>query len=384
MAPKPYFGENGRARKNCAPVLLTAVCGLCTLLLAGCSGDDGSARGATEAAVESTGPAQADAGETIVATVDGDELKIKDIEAEIALRKAIARLRKRRLTEREENAIASRYSRVAAQAFIEERLLFYYAKEHKLAIPAEEREKYAFAVAKSCRKKSFEEVLKHLGENERRLIERDIDRVLTINTAKKDIKAQAKITIAPEDVEKARKSIDAANVRAAATNDLVFARATNVWKKISGGELTFAEAAADYTEIPQEMSGGGIWGAFDSAQLAATDEELAKHLENLAIGEFTPPIEADNGLCIIKLDAKKPAKGAGAFEYDLSRIFFRLAEWYETPTVEEMRDLMQKEAENAAVRRKLEELSRKHRITGPARNAAGGSRPPEGAGRRDE
>lgn len=118
------------------------------------------------------------------------------------------------------------------------------------------------------------------------------------------------------------------NTRMDATNAVVHARATNVWEQIKGG-LSFRLAAAKYSTLKQERKDKGKWAKLDWPQIEG-DPELIAWARKLNPGEFSPPIEGDNGLMILMVDAKDEK------ECELSRIYFSLPLFATIPTPEQV------------------------------------------------
>ena len=132
--------------------------------------------------------------------------------------------------------------------------------------------------------------------------------------------------VTPEVIAAELKRIDDFNVKMTATNALIFARATNVWNRLRSGE-DFRLVAAECSDIKAERKDKGEWAKLDWQQMAG-DAELIKYARKLNPGEFSPPIEADNGLMILRVD-KKDEK-----ECTMSRIFFQLYMLCAVPTKE--------------------------------------------------
>lgn len=132
--------------------------------------------------------------------------------------------------------------------------------------------------------------------------------------------------VTPEVIASELKKIDDFNVRMTATNALIFVRATNVWNRLRSGE-DFRQVAARCSDIKEERKDKGEWAKLDWQQMAG-DAELIKYARKLNPGEFSPPIEADNGLMILRVD-KKDEK-----ECSMSRIFFQLYMLCAVPTKE--------------------------------------------------
>lgn len=151
--------------------------------------------------------------------------------------------------------------------------------------------------------------------------------------------------------------IDRYNKAAVATNALVWARGTNLWERLNKGER-LEDLASEHSE-EGSFDGEAMWGAFRLDELKDSPA-LVKILPTLNVGDLTPPIEADNGLCIIRLDEITDAAGNGTARHDpfsryhLSRIYLRLPEIYERPTqaeaVEALREGLRKRSFVARIR----------------------------------
>ena len=64
-----------------------------------------------------------------------------------------------------------------------------------------------------------------------------------------------------------------------------------------------------------------MWGAVDSRQIG-DEVNICYWGKKLEIGKFSPPIEGDNGLMIMRLDDRLDSDQ----EFHISRIYFQLAE----------------------------------------------------------
>lgn len=149
------------------------------------------------------------------------------------------------------------------------------------------------------------------------------------------------------------------NNRAASTNALVYARATNVWQKIVGKELTFEQAATNFSEdVYLDM--GCEWGSFGLDQLA-DDPAVLEVLPKLKVGDITAPLPSDCGLAILRLDDIEDDK-----TYTFSRVFFRLPVFYETETSEQARETLLVAETKKIIERELEAVRRKMKIEYPS------------------
>ena len=134
------------------------------------------------------------------------------------------------------------------------------------------------------------------------------------------------------------------NRRAALTNAVIWAHATNVWNHLQAG-MSFEKAANKYTEDENHPE-NGEWGGFRLSDLA-DDGNLSDIVSKLKPGWYTPPVEGDNGLMILRLDSIEKQEGGNEERYNLSRVFFQLPEFREIVSDEVMRAELLKAKENA-------------------------------------
>ncbi|MBR3221802.1 MAG: peptidylprolyl isomerase [Kiritimatiellae bacterium] len=141
------------------------------------------------------------------------------------------------------------------------------------------------------------------------------------------------------------KRIKAYNAEMALTNAAVYARATNAWEKLKAKE-NFKLVARQFSEVPREAKEGGDWGTLGLQQLEP-DEDLVKWVQKLRPGQFSPPIEGDNGLMILKVNSKK------GDDYALSRIYFRLPMFQELVDEETLVKRKRQQHEQAVLAREI-------------------------------
>lgn len=151
------------------------------------------------------------------------------------------------------------------------------------------------------------------------------------------------------------------NAMAAATNDLTFAQATNVWNEIMGG-LAFEDAANKYSTDENETE-DGEWGDF-RLDFFNDEPELKALVATLRPGDITPPVEGDNGLMILRLDDKR--EEGGQAQYSLSRVFFHLPEFYPELDDETFAKEIRAARQNRVFEEFIGELTKKLPVTYPA------------------
>jgi len=93
-----------------------------------------------------------------------------------------------------------------------------------------------------------------------------------------------------------------------------------VRQKIISGELTFEEAAKEYSEDGETASKGGDlgWFEFDQFQL----ESFKQAVQRLEVGEISQPVKTDFGYHLVRLDERREAR-----KLELSKDWEQIRKW---------------------------------------------------------
>ena len=242
--------------------------------------------------------------------------------------------------------------------------LLNWAEEKGIRPSKEDIEKFQKGFLRGCRQLGLDFnkfVKKNFTEEEAHTIDERVRIEAICEKAKRFYIENNADKIDKVDVDAFIKRVEKYNQMAAATNALVWAHATNLWLQVKGG-ADFGELSDRYSEDDGHTTGGS-WGMFRYEDLA-NDGNLAKTVESLEVGAVSPPIEADNGLNIIKLvdivnASGEPVDGprTGNIRFELDRIFLRLPEIYEIPPRDEAEKQMKEAAQRKAVRQFIEKLT---------------------------
>lgn len=176
----------------------------------------------------------------------------------------------------------------------------------------------AFLNFKAKGDRSYEDLLGKLSGFNRELWEAQV-RSEALRLALKDYWARKfPANLPPSYADDVIRKINEENAAFAISNRLQWAKATNVWEKLKAG-ADFGKTAHAYSEIEGEAADDGEWAVVD-AKFLSDDLKLLNWLKAAKPGEFSPPIAADNGVMIARLDGFEEDDG-----FSVSRIFFHLA-----------------------------------------------------------
>ena len=274
----------------------------------------------------------------VILVADGRTFRKTDRDSEIDLRMHIFRLSNPDVGESEYSRRRQVLLDSAESHFIEETGLLRIADEQKLEVSADEVTNHLQSVLGS---------VNGLSEPEQRLLKDIARREILCAKVKKILERDIDVDIPISEFEQAKSRFAAFSKMVAATNALIYAHATNVWKEICGG-MDFAEAASRYSE---DVDGTSCkWGSFPPMAFAS-EPDLLQIVQKLHVGEVSPPVQGDNGLLIVRLKGVDTA--SPTISYDLERIFFKLPEEAPTMSSSELRQLLMDEKRRKGLSKRL-------------------------------
>ena len=303
---------------------------------------------------------------SVVVCIDGQPLTRRDVvrNGKVMLTLNMNKMRRTKIGKKDWEYL-SRYCAEAAKREVGRAAVRRYLADHRLTPDSNVVARLTRAFArrygvKSKKLKRWHTVddLKYmLGTNAFRVDAEIRDRVdyATVTNA---ILAANPVVVTEPMVQKRLKEIADYNARAEATNAVVFARATNVWQKIVGKEITFEDAAKAYSEDAY-LAYGYEWGLFTREQLS-DEAEVLKLLPTLKVGDVTPPVESDGGLAILRMDASDDPDNVA-----FSRVFFRLPMFYTQETPAEARTALKEDLSRELISETLKDVASKLKIEYP-------------------
>ena len=303
---------------------------------------------------------------SVVVCIDGQPLTRRDVvrNGKVMLTLNMNKMRRTKIGKKDWEYL-SRYCAEAAKREIGRAAVRRYLADHRLTpdsnvvarLTRAFVRRYGVKSKKLKRWHTVDDLKYMLGTNAFRVDAEIRDRVdyATVTNA---ILAANPVVVTEPMIQKRLKEIADYNARAEATNAVVFARATNVWQKIVGKEITFEDAAKAYSEDAY-LAYGCEWGLFTREQLS-DEAEVLKLLPTLKVGDVTPPVESDGGLAILRMDASDDPDNVA-----FSRVFFRLPMFYTQETPAEARTVLKEELSRELISETLKDVASKLKIEYP-------------------
>ena len=313
---------------------------LAALLACGCS-DNGGARGRS------------------VLEVNGVKLTKAELNGYVEMMVKIRSLYNGNLNDRDKGELRKQFADGFADVFINNTLVAGYAKSEKVSVSPALRKQYqakALGNFKAFKIMSYKALGKRLGKDSMAYFDKMVEAEALEEAVKRHLAELTPTNLTPEEVSNAQKNIAEYNAMMTKTNALIQARAKMVWERLKEG-AKFEDMAAEYSEIESEREDKGEWGTLDINQFK-DDVNVFDWAQKLKVGEFTPPIEGDNGLMIMRLDGKDEAKG----EYTFSRIFFCLPMFVEKMSRKDILDEVHEIHREKLFEGKLEEWRKAAKI----------------------
>ena len=284
-------------------------------------------------------------------TANGFSLHLSEVQGRARMMAALHRHRFPNVRENVLQAFRRNYEAGYPKYWVEDTVLSQYAAAEKLSVPDKVLQDFTAKAFRTLRTKGdgkFEDLLKVPGVQAK-----DLRQQIAAEALRKVVSdhlfEQNPTNIPDSYVDEQLENIRDYNARMALTNAAVYARATNVWNRLKAGE-DFVKLVHEETEVDDEKADDGEWGIFD---LSAFDQEpaLKAALAALKPGEFTPPVEGDNGLMIARLNEIDSTDGL-----DISRIVFRLPLFYKPAPREKILEAAYEKYRKSLFDRKLKEL----------------------------
>jgi hypothetical protein len=280
---------------------------------------------------------------------DGRVLTATARDQEIELRLALFKLANPTATYADEARFKQTLLATAEEHFIEETGLLRVADEKGCAATAAE------AIARLRR---ISPKIDSLPQDLRLAAERIAMREILCEKAVHALATNISIQVSAEEVTNMAHQVAEYAHIAEATNALIHARATNIWQQLRKG-ADFHALANKHTEDQNECK-DGEWGSFPLS--AFSDSPLLRSLvEQLKIGEITPPVEGDGGLLIVRLKHLDAETSPAC--YDLERIFFRLPEPPPPHDLESIEKSLAEEKKKNALSSELRRIRRQTHVT---------------------
>ena len=199
------------------------------------------------------------------------------------------------------------------------------ARTNGLAIPPEDEANLRARYAKTYRRgrETLDDALKKaLAAGQRKAFDDQLHRDLLAQAyLKKNFSSQ--MAVSEADVSNQVAVTKAYNIRAAATNALIFATASNILARARGGE-DFGKLADKYSEDASKEPGGDM--GFCAASDYSMDPPRVWHaIRSLKPGEITDVLETEDGIEIIKFLGEKDVDAGDETDVTmhLARILWR-------------------------------------------------------------
>ena len=331
--------------------------------LAGCS-DNGQS--AAESADDKT-IVKKPAKNRVVITVNGRELRQTNLAERVEMFVKVSTLANPKMTLNDLQRLRKKIKAIMPKMFKREVVFEDFLKSEKLTVAPETLEKAKKGIVASFKGRlTYDGLRRKVGPALAGILDGFAASQATEITVRRRILEKNPLELAPDYAEKQLALIAKYNAEMSLTNAIVYARATNTWEKLKSG-ADFRAVAREFSEVPREAREGGDWGTLGRQQLEP-DEDLAKWAQQLQPGEFSPPIEGDNGLMILRVDSKKGE------DYALSRIYFRLPMFKEVVSKEELLKLKKQQHDRAVLEKEIKALLKSADVERPKKRKKAGAK----------
>lgn len=334
--------------------------GLTALVLIGCGKKADETAPAVRKAYAELAPSD------VMVRVNGKDLLKSHVEEEIAYKIGVLRAVSGLVGPKQIEAARRQIAKSAVRQFISDVVLEDAARVRGVKRTEADFEFVKGAFTNSLPKgMTYEKVVASLSAADRRAFLGRMERDTLKQAMRNALMAEQKVTVDDAEIRARQKAISEANETAMATNRLLWAMATNTWRRIEAGE-PFEKVAARLADV-DHMTADVEWGPLNGSDYV-DDPELYKYITTLPIGGLTPPFEGDNGILILRLKKvlpPDPKENRKETQYVFNKVFFELAETWKVEPEEESRRLLTLFKADEAYRQALKALTDAARIEYP-------------------
>ena len=217
----------------------------------------------------------------------------------------------------------------------------------------------------------WDSLIKKFPRNLRGTIEERVASEALLATVFAHFVEKNNVGVGPEEIDKLYSDYLDYNRKCSMTNSIIWGKASNIWQRVETGE-NFKELAAQFDE-DEYREANGVWGTFHASDF--TDEpEIWKLIPKFRPGWISPPIEADNGVMVMKIDSIEDSNGdvasssyvpSPSAEFTISRIFLHLPLFMEKTEKEQFAQQAIQAKKNVAFQKFLDGLISKSDIMFP-------------------
>lgn len=263
--------------------------------------------------------------------VNGKALTKAELERDVKFRVALEAMRRPKMTVTQSKTLEHVLYCGAIDYFISKVAYLSLAKELGVKLSPEDLELARKRFLKSCPKSTgnWQKLIRTIGSQMAADLESELSFEALRLRVDKTLRERCTKPLEAAELEALHANRLAFNARQAATNELVFATASNVWRRIVSDAATNAfetigkacAAANPHIHFDKEF------GPYDIDYFQEAPQ-LQNLLPRMRIGEVMTPAEIDNGLAILRLTGKDLEEGFSTLprkpRYAFSRIFFEL------------------------------------------------------------
>ena len=317
-----------------------AECFVLSVIIAGCTdssyinGDTGDVKNTPDMTAERVKYSKLP-DDAVLISVNGEELTKGRFKKWVALRKVMAKRDLNKINQSEDDKldiVELQMLRSVTNDFIRQTLACEYAKKNGIEASSNRVAacKAGFSKLAGIPNRRWQKVVEYFSDDLRETVEDRVSVEALTGTVFDYIVEKRNMSLDDAELNKLYSSYLAYNRECAVTNSFVWAKASNIWNRVEAGER-FEDLSIQYDE-DETRADDGVWGTFQTGDF--TDEPAITRLSSkFRVGWVSPPIEADNGLMILRVNSIKddgldvtapdysPSPNA---EITLSRIFFHL------------------------------------------------------------
>ena len=303
--------------------------------------------------------------------VNGVALTKASLEMNCEIQTALASLSNKKITVEDVRKMQDRLRQGSLRRFLMRTVILDEAARRNLTVAPEEFTSFCESFAKNVTRRNkrltFAQIKSRLSSQQALALEDDLKKDCLYQKIYKLLKDESHVDVTPEETARRYQQLLRYNEKARAAEAEIYQKATNTWQRLNMGEK-FETAVKRFAGQAPRIDADMEWGTFQLNFFQKDDPQIYSLLRIMKEGQYTPPIEGNGGLIIVRLNHISPPEEAddpNGDYYQLGKIFFQLPEIFEITDEPSLQKRLIDELSKEKLERKLLDLQLAAKVDHP-------------------
>ncbi len=304
-------------------------------------------------------------------TVNGVALTKAELETTCEIQTALASLSNKKITVEDVKKMQDRIRQGSLRRFLMRTALLGEAARRNLAVAPDELttfcETFATNVTRRNKRMNFAQIKSRLSPQQALVLEADLKNDCLYQKIYKLLKEESHVDVTAEEASRRYQQLLRYNDKARKAEAEIYQKATNTWQRLNKGE-NFETLVKSFAGQAPRIDADMEWGTFQLNFFRKDDPKIYNLLKIMRVGQYTPPVEGNGGLIIVRLNHISPPEEAddpNGDYYQLAKIFFQLPEIFDIADEASLQKRLIQELSDEKLERKLLDIQLAAKVDHP-------------------